>query len=111
MPTTWLMPPLRPLSSVATASHVQLPFDAREEVVDVVALEDPLAQRLQHLALLRRRRIRGQRVPPRREVRQLSLVGRALRLDRRPRTRQPRLQSIRRGARGALLADLVELFV
>ena len=42
MPTTLLISPL---------AQTELPLDAREQVVDVVALEKPLAQRFEHRAL------------------------------------------------------------
>src|SRR5262249_13291723 len=104
MPTTLLMMPNR--------SRVQLAFDAREQVVDVVALQDALAKGIEHGAALARGATGlDERIPSRRQIAQLRFVGGALRFDWRPRSLEPRLPRNRGGAGGALLANLVELLV
>ena len=58
-------------------SRMQLPFDPREQVVDVVALEHAVAQRVEHLAALGRRVAAvEQRVPARRQLVELLLRAR-----------------------------------
>ena len=99
MPTTLLMirrsPRLVPLDSRA-----QLPFDAREQVVDVVALEHAIAQRVRARPGARRpaRRASTQRVPARRQLLQLLLVLGALGLDRLARALEPRAATASAGA-------------
>src|SRR5262245_5230636 len=93
------------------ASRVQLPFNSAEEVVDVVALEDALAQRLQHVTLHRRRGIVGERIPARRQLAQLGFVVGPSGLDWRARPLESPLPFVCRRTRRSLRANLVELLV
>ena len=86
----------------------QLAFDAGQQVVDVVALEHPLAQRVEHRRAVRRRGAVASTSASQRadSVAQLRLVRVALRLDRRARALEPRLPLARparrsRAARGS----------
>src|SRR2546426_12176028 len=76
---------------VEWASRIQLPFDPRQEIRDVVALEKSIAQRLHDPPpfIVGGVAIHG-RVPRRRQRLQLAFVVRALRLDRRARALEPR---------------------
>ena len=99
-------------SAMSNGPHdCRLPLDPGEQVVDVVALEQPIAQRLEHR--------RGARSP----VASTSASQRAdsscscascstpLGFDRLARALEPALPLFRRRAAGAQLADLVELLV
>src|SRR5437660_12884046 len=95
-----------------------LALDRREQVVDVVALEQTLAQRIERRALVLGGRIlpldsaRGElRVPTRAQLLQLPLVLLALGLDGRARLLEARAQPFRIGARLAQVANLVQLLV
>ena len=71
----------RSRASASVALMRQLPLDAREQVVDVVALEHPVAQRFEHARRSASPR-RVERVPPRRQLLQLRFVLDALGFDR-----------------------------
>ena len=87
-------------------------FDRRQQVVDVVALEQPLAQRLERGAPRRRRSSPSCASHRALSSCELALVLVALALDRRARRRQPRRERRAIGtARFAQLANLVELLV
>src|SRR5712691_1628950 len=87
-----------------------LALDGSEQVVDVVAFEQPLAQRVEGGALLRHRRMLLA-VPPRAQLLQLPLVLVALDIDRRARLLEPSAQPVRIRSRFTELANLVELLV
>src|SRR5437764_1345773 len=93
-------------------SSNQLAFNPREQIIDVIPLEDAGAQREQHLAsrLVRRARF-DERVPALRQLAQLALVLAAPGLDWRPRTRQPPLPLVRRRAARFQLTYPVEFLV
>src|SRR5688572_24245729 len=88
-----------------------LPLDRRPQVVGVVALEEPLAQRVERLPA--RHRVAGlePRVPLRAQLLQLTLVLVPFPVDRLTRGGQAVAQV--RGGRAslALFPDFVELFV
>src|SRR5262245_13476885 len=79
-------------------------LDAREQVVDVVALEDAIAQCAQDVAVARR-------VPAGGEVFQVALVRFAPGFDWFPRALGARAQAVSRRTTGAGVANLVELLV
>src|SRR5712671_3780350 len=100
----------RSMPTILDIRHLSL--DAGQQVVDVVAFEDALAQRLEHRTPLGVSRVAvDERVPLRRQLIELRLVRRALLVDRPPRLLEPSLQLIGRRARGAQVTDLVKLFV
>src|SRR4051812_41182480 len=88
-------------------------LDGRQQVVDVIALEHPLAKRVQNPATLG---LGGavaleQRIPLRRELVELLLVLQPLRFDRLARPLQAIQPLFLRRAALAQLADLVEFLV
>src|ERR1044071_7766287 len=116
MPTTLPMTSRCRLPAAGQARALAL--DGREQVVDVVALEQPFAQRLERRALVRRRRLlpfdfaQGKlAVPARAQLLQLTLVLVALGVDGRPGFLEPRAQRVRIRSRLAQRANLVELLV
>src|SRR5204863_9712369 len=86
------------------------PFYGGEQVVDVVALEQPLAQRVERRALLAGGRA-VLAVPPRAQLLKLPLVLLALRVDGRARLLEPGAQLPGIRSPFAQLANLVELLV
>src|SRR5882724_13332680 len=68
--------------SIPTTLDMHLPFDALKEVIDVVALEDTLAQRFEHgPAVSAGGASIDQRVPLRRQFLELRFVRRAFLFD------------------------------
>ena len=102
---------LYPWLTAAGSSSARLAIDGREQVVDVVALEQPLAQRVERRALLGGGRRSPGRPTARSAPASCALVLLALRVDRLARRVEPRAQRRRIGARLAQLANLVELLV
>src|SRR4030095_7403940 len=94
------------------------PFNGREQVVDVIALEETLAKRFERCPLLRRWRMlpfdvaQGElTVPARAQLLQLPLVFVAFRVNRLPGIRETGQQPFGVLARFAQLTYLVEFLV
>src|SRR6187402_873072 len=114
MPTTLLMTGfwLRASGFRLGVPGAPLVLDRLEQVVDVVALEDAVAQRAQHLpALGSVERLLAGAVPLRRELHELTFVLVTLLLNRRGGAIEARAPIVRRSAAVAPFAHLVELLV
>src|SRR6185295_5867888 len=108
MPTTLPMTARCRLPAARQARD--LTFDGRQQVVDVIAFEQPLAQRVERGAFrVRRRTLLA--VPARAQLLQLLLVLVPPGVNRRTRFLEPRAQRVRVGARLAQLANVVQLLV
>src|SRR2546421_283174 len=85
--------------SIPTTLDIHLPFDARKEVIYVVALEDTLAQRFENgPAVSVGRPAIDQRIPLRRQLLELRFVRGAFLFDRTACFLQARFQLIGRRA-------------
>src|SRR5580693_4866399 len=103
MPTTLDMCTPGPLSP----GSCELSFDPREQVVNVVVLQNPLAQRREDVCSLTPVCAAvDQRVPSGRQLLELVLVRGPLRLDRRTRALEPRLPDLGRRPARPHLANL-----
>src|SRR5436190_11941961 len=87
----------------------QLPLDAGEQVVDVIPLQESIAQRLEERSPLRVGcAVLNECIPFRRERVELRFVLDAFAIDRLPRLLQPWLPLIGGGAGLSRSADFVE---
>src|SRR5258706_5278747 len=109
MPTTLDM--LTP-GGPAPWSRRHLPLDARQQIVDVVAFKDALAQSFEDRAALDDRGIPvDENIPAQGQLLELRHVRRPLRFDRRARALQTRLPRVIGLARRTQIANLVEFLV
>src|SRR5688500_4405410 len=98
----------RSLEPGAQARH--LPFHGGQQIIDVVALQQALAQRLERRPLLRRGSVLL-RIPAVDQLLQAALVLLTLPVDRLSRRIEPGAQAGRIAAAVAELANLVEFLV
>src|SRR5580704_5826856 len=91
---------------------MEFPFGTSQQVRDVIPLEEPIAQGLEHRATLCfRYPLVDERIPSGGQLLQLRLVLDALRLDRLAGALEARGPFLRRRAALAKLTNLVELLV
>src|SRR6188768_2987529 len=88
-----------------------LPIDGRQQVVDVVPLEQPLTQRLERGTPLLRRRGVALRIPALAQLSKLLFVCLAFQLDRQTRRLELRRERTGRRSGFAQLTNLVQLLV